>query len=95
MCCLFAVFVLLGPRAEILVWWLVDQERWEAAFSSFFWAFAGFFVAPWTTMMWVLVGTNGATGFDWIWLGLAIITDIGTWTSGAYSGRRRYYPATS
>lgn len=95
MCCLFATLILIGPRAAILVWWLIDSERWEAAFSNFFWAFAGFFVAPWTTLFYALVAHNGVTGFDWIWIGLGILSDIGTWTSGAWSGRQRYYsPAT-
>lgn len=94
MCCLVATLMLLGPRAAILIWWLFDQQRWEAAFSNFFWAFAGWFVAPWTTMMWALVYEGGATGFDWIWLGVAVLADLGSWTSGAWSGKRRYYPAT-
>lgn len=90
MCCLFAALVLLGPRAAILIWWLADQPRWEAAFNNFLWAFAGFFIAPWTTLAWVLVAYNGTSGFDWIWIGMGIITDIASWTSGAYSGRQRY-----
>jgi len=90
MCCLFSALVLIGPRAAILVWWLMDQVRWEEAFNSFFWALAGFLVAPWTTIVYVLVFPGGVTGFDWVWMILAILTDIASWSGGAVSGRRRY-----
>ena len=93
MCCLFATMVMIGPRAAILVWWLIDKGRWEAAFDNFIWAFVGFVFAPWTTLMWVLVERGGLTGFDWVWLGLAILADISTWTSGAWSGRQKYSTA--
>lgn len=96
MCCLFAALVLIGPRAAILVWWLVDQLRWERAFDSLFWALGGFIVAPWTTMIWVLVFPGGLTGFDWVWMGMGILSDIASWSGGAWSGRNRYYqPAPS
>lgn len=94
MCCLFASLVMLGPRAAILIWWLIDQPRWEAAFNNFLWAFVGFIFAPWTTLMWVSVARGGVTGFDWFWLGLGVVADISSWTSGAWSGRNRYATAT-
>lgn len=89
MCCLFTVLALLGPRAAILVWWLFDQARWEAAFDNFFWAFAGWVFAPWTTMVWALVANGGVTGFDWVWLGIGILADLGSYGSGAWSRSHR------
>ena len=50
MCCFFTVLVLVGPRAAILVWWVISTARWQAAFDNFFWAFLGFLFAPWTTL---------------------------------------------
>ncbi|MFC2153475.1 hypothetical protein ACFLQ7_02450, partial [Actinomycetota bacterium] len=70
MCCLFASLVLIGPRFAILVWWIIDQVRWEAAFSSFFVALIGWLAVPWTTMMYVVVFPGGVTGFDWIIMGI-------------------------
>ena len=52
MCCFFTVLVFIGPRAAILVWWLIDTDRWEIAFDNFIWAILGFIFVPWTTMMW-------------------------------------------
>ena len=37
MCCLFTVLVFLGPRAGILVWWLLQPARWQATFQNFLW----------------------------------------------------------
>ncbi|MEN8040766.1 MAG: hypothetical protein ABFR95_04615 [Actinomycetota bacterium] len=88
MCCLFAALVLIGPRFAILMWWLFDQARWTNAFEGFFVAFLGWAFVPWTTMMYVVVYTNGINGFDWIILGMGILADLGSWTSGGWSGRR-------
>ena len=60
MCCLLAALLLIGPRAGILVWWLIDQARWMAAFSgSFLWPLLGFIFVPWTTLAWVLAWGPG------------------------------------
>lgn len=89
MCCLFTVLVFLGPRAGILVWWLLQPARWQAAFNqfSFLVPLLGFIFLPWVTLMYVLVSPGGVTGFDWVWLGLALVADIAWWSGAA--GRRR------
>ena len=70
MCCILAALFAFGPRAAILVWWLVDQVRWNQAFDTFLWPLAGFLVAPWTTLMYVAVFPAGIDGFDWIGSGM-------------------------
>ncbi len=87
MCCFFTVLLFLGPRAAILVWWLLQPSRWNLAFPSFIWPLLGFIFIPWTTMAYVLVFPGGIVGFDWIWLGLGLILDIGWWAGGGF--RRR------
>jgi hypothetical protein len=91
MCCFFATLVALGPRAAILVWWLVDTARWELAFSNFFWAFLGFIFLPWTTLAWVAVWSpSGLTGFDWVILALGVFIDIASYGASEYGRRDRY-----
>ncbi len=95
MCCMFASLVLIGPRFAILLWWLIDQTRWEAAFEGFWVAFVGFFIAPWTTMMYVAVFPGGVSGFDWIILGMGVLADVASWTSGGMGAQRRQTSGTS
>ena len=89
MCCLFTTLVFLGPRIGILVWWLIDPLRWQAAFNSFIWPLLGFLFLPWTTLMYVAVGVNGLSWFDWIWIGFGLLADIGSYTGGTYGNRSR------
>jgi len=89
MCCLFTTLVMLGPRAAIVVWWLLDPVRWGAAFDTFLWPFLGFLAFPFTTLMYVVVAPGGVEGFDIVWIGLAFLLDLMSWGGGAYGNRGR------
>lgn len=90
MCCMLTSLFFLGPRVAILVWWLIDYDRWRIAFDNFWIAFIGFLLLPWTTLMYVIVAPNGVNAFDWVWLVLALIIDISSYTGGAYGNRERW-----
>jgi len=90
MCCIFALLVLLGPRAGIIVWWLVDQTRWNTVYDTFILPFLGFLFLPWTTLMYTLVWTlGGVSGWGWFWIGLSVLADIGSYASSGYGNRNR------
>lgn len=90
MCCIFALLVMLGPRVAGLFWWLLQPLTWQAAFNgSFLWPFLGLLFLPWTTLMYVLVAFGGVTGFDWVWLALAFVGDIASYSGSAYGNRNR------
>lgn len=90
MCCVLSTLLLIGPRATILVWWLINQPRWNLAFENFLWALVGFLFAPWTTLAYVLVFPQGINGFDYIWLAIGLMIDLSSWFGGGYSNRRRW-----
>jgi hypothetical protein len=92
MCCFLTTLFLLGPRAAILVWWLINPLRFELAFSSFIWGFLGFLLLPWTTLMYLAVWSpvSGIYGFDWVILGLGLLVDIASHTGGGYGNRSRF-----
>jgi hypothetical protein len=90
MCCVVAALFALGPRAAILFWWLLEPLKWSAAFDTFIWPFLGFIIAPWTTLMYVAVFPGGIDGFDFVWLGLAVLFDVFSWFGGGYTNRDRY-----
>ncbi len=59
MCCFFTSLFLLGPRVAGIIWWAIQPERWDLAFSSWLWPMFGIVFVPWTTMSYVLVKPGG------------------------------------
>ena len=49
----------------------------------------GLIFVPWLTLMYVIVAPGGIVGLDWLWLGLALVADIGSYSGGAYGNRDR------
>ena len=88
MCCVFTILVVLGPRFGGAIWWLVNPARWNLAFDgSWLWPILGLIFLPWTTLMFVIVFPAGVVGWDWLWIGLAAVSDI-LWYTGAAARRR-------
>ena len=83
--CLFAIFAGVFPRLAVLILWIARPERIDAAFSTWLWPLLGIIFLPFATLIYVLLYTpgRGVTGWDWFWVGLAAILDIGHWAAGA------------
>ena len=89
MCLLLAILVLLGPRAVIFFWWLMEPSRWALTFQSAFVPVIGFLFLPWTTIMYVLVFPGGIDGLDWLWLGIGLAVDVMSYGSAAWGNRNQ------
>jgi hypothetical protein len=89
MCCFVTVLALLGPRAAVLVWWVLQPARWNLAFNSLLWPLLGFVFLPWTTLAYVLVAPGGVIGLDWFLLAVALFADVASWSGGAFGNRNR------
>jgi hypothetical protein len=90
MCCVFTILIFLGPRVAGLIWWLAQPLRWQTAFNnSWLWPVLGLVFLPWLTLMYVIVSPGGIVGLDWLWLGLALVADIGSYGGGGYGNRNR------
>lgn len=93
MCCFLTTLVLLGPRIAAIIWWLITPVRWVgdsaiSAFSSIIWPILGIIFVPWTTLMYVIIFP--VAGFwDWLFLILAIFTDIASHGGGFFGNRDR------
>ena len=63
----------------------------SAAFGgSWFWPILGILFLPFTTLMYVLLwSATGLTGWDWMWLILAVFLDLTHYAGTAYGGRDR------
>jgi len=90
MCLIYAVFLFVGPRAGLGLWWLVDQARFNRVYDTFIWPALGFIFLPVTTIMWTLVWQSGIgiNGWGWLWVGLGLVADIAAYAPGGYSSNR-------
>jgi hypothetical protein len=89
MCCLFTILVFLGPRVGIILWYFSNPGRFDHVFDGWVLPVLGFLVLPWTTLMFVSVGVGGVDDFDWLWMALAVLADIASYTGGGYGNRGR------
>ena len=89
MCCFITTIMLLGPRAAIVIWWLLRPVYFRAVFLGMIWPLLGMIFAPWTTLMYLIVAPGGVFGIDWLWMSLAIIADLGTYAASGYGNRDR------
>ncbi len=89
--CLFALFAGGFPRLVTLFIWLARPLLFSAAFGgSWFWPLLGIIFLPFTTLMYILVWSpGGLVGFDWFWIVLAVMLDIGHMGGVGYANRNR------
>jgi hypothetical protein len=90
--CLFALFAGAFPRLGVLFIWLARPEMFSAAFGgSWLWPLLGILFLPFTTLMYVILWSPavGIVGFDWFWLFLAVLIDLGGIFGSGYSNRDR------
>ncbi len=91
MCCFFTSLFFFGPRLAFLIYWLIPYGRLKVAatFSTWVWPLLGLIFLPWLTLMYVIVFP--VVGFDWVWLGLALLADIASYSGGAYKRKEVPY----
>jgi hypothetical protein len=96
MCCFVTALLLAGPRAGLVVWWLVSPGRFNLVYDTFVLPLLGVIFLPWTAIAYTLMwGPAGLSGLGWLLLILAFIIDIGSATGGAFGNRRRLRRARS
>jgi len=76
--CLFALLAGAFPRIAAVLVWLARPEMWSAAFNGgWLIPLLGVIFLPFTTIIYVIVWSpTGLTGWDWLWVGLALVLDI-------------------
>jgi len=85
-CCAFALVLAGAPRLAMLVWWFVQPARFDATFTTWLWPVVGVIFLPWTALMYVFVYPGGISVVNWVFLGLALLIDIGSY-GGGYRAR--------
>ena len=81
--CLFALLGGIFPRFALLVLWIARPARIDAAFDTFLLPLLGIIFLPFATLIYVLLYTpgRGLVGWDWFWVIVAGLLDIGHWAA--------------
>jgi hypothetical protein len=84
-------FVALFARLALLVVWIVTPLVNRAFHGGWLLPLLGILFLPITTLAYVLVYdiSGSVTGWGWLWVVLALLLDLGTHSSGAYTNRHR------
>ncbi len=88
--CINVIFGIILPRFALLVGWYNNPAFWNSLFGSQIWLGLGFLFLPWTTLIYGFVAPNGLSLINWIFVGLAVVLDLGTWGTGFFGGRKEY-----
>jgi hypothetical protein len=91
MCCVISSLFFLGPRAGLLIWWLVDQSRFNIVYNNLLIPIIGFFFMPVTTLTYTLIykpSFGSLVGLDWVWMIIAVMVDLSLYGGGIFSRRR-------
>ena len=85
---MFLTTLFFGPRAALVIWWLINPNRFSDAFSEWIIPVLGILFLPWTTLTYVIIYSsfNGVNGFEWLFLALGFFADLASYGSSA---RRR------
>ncbi len=80
-------------RLFLLFAWIARPLAFDAAFGSWIWPCLGFLILPFTTLMYLILLTNGATptitGIDWLWLILAVVVDLSSMAAAGAANRNK------
>lgn len=90
--CIVVLFALISPRLALVLVWLFSNIL-SRAYDSWIIPFLGFFLLPWTTLVYALFWRWGAghhvTGIEWFFVVLAFLADLSSYGGGQrYRGRR-------
>jgi hypothetical protein len=93
--CLFAIFAGIFPRLGLFIVWIARPALVDAAFSTWIAPLLGIIFLPFATLMYVILYTpgRGLTGWEWFWVVIAALLDVGHWAASA--SQRRQIPGYS
>lgn len=95
--CLFAAFAGFFPRLADIFLWLARPTWFMAPFGgSWFLPALGIIFLPFTTLFYVALWSPGVglAGWDWLWIGFAVVMDLGN-LFGHYRSYQGRTPSSS
>jgi hypothetical protein len=87
--CLIVLIGLLSPRLAIFLLAIFTNDL-SRAFDSWLVPLLGFFLLPWTTLVYTLLWTTSrhVYGIEWLFVGIAVMLDLGSLFGGSRYRRR-------
>ncbi|HEY6533850.1 MAG TPA: hypothetical protein VIY72_16195 [Acidimicrobiales bacterium] len=87
--CLLVLVALISPRLALFFTWAFT-DRLAIAFDGWFLPVLGWFLLPWTTLVWTFAyePRDGVTGIGWFFVVFAFLVDLGL-LGGAGKARRQ------
>jgi hypothetical protein len=85
----FLAGVAFWPRLWILLFWIFDRQIGDA-FRGFLVPLIGFFILPWTTLLYAWawsIDSSGVHGWEWILVAIGLLSDLFFWVAGRQSLR--------
>ena len=88
--CLLVLIGLFSPRLAIFLLAIFTNDL-SRAFDSWLVPLLGFFLLPWTTLVYTLLWTTSrhVDGVEWVLVGVAVLLDVGVIGGGQGRFRRR------
>jgi hypothetical protein len=88
--CLLVLIGLFSPRLAIFLLAIFSDDL-SRAFDSWLVPLLGFFLLPWTTLIYTLLWTTSrhVNGVEWVLVGAAVLLDLGVIGGGQGRFRRR------
>jgi len=89
--CFLLLFILLAPRAALVLMWLFSTYLQRAFHGTLWLLVLGFLFLPLTTLVyaWELNSGMPTAGINLLWLLIAVIVDLGGLGGGAHRRSRR------
>lgn len=99
MCCFISILLVFGSRIALVLWWLVDSQRFTQAvralnlpgainLPSWVLPLLGLLFLPWTTLAYLFVFPGGLSIIEWILIGAAVLVDLSGY-GGGYRSRKQ------
>jgi hypothetical protein len=89
--CLLVLIGLFSPRLAIFLLAIFTDDL-SRAFDSWLVPLLGFFLLPWTTLVYTLLWTTSrhVHGIEWVLVGVAVLLDVGVIGRGQGLFRHRH-----
>jgi len=88
---LVSAAALVAPRVVFAVMWYAG-DRVDPVFSTVLWPILGLIFAPWASILFVLLWSQGegVVGYEWVIVGVAAAVDVVSWWSRLAAARNPY-----